>query len=116
MQDLQGVLSWSVPVRVAVESQVMRSALDAPFWSSSDDRLQIRYRIGPTSQNSRLAIYDVRGRQLRVLARGPHAPGAYLRTWDGRDTSGHAVARGVYIVRLEAGHASLSHKIVLLRP
>lgn len=59
-----------------------------------------------------LAVYDVRGARLRTLASGARAAGAYHVRWDGCDERGHAVAPGVYLVRLEANGTSATRKLV----
>lgn len=60
-----------------------------------------------------LAIYDVAGRQVRLLAREQLASGVYTREWDGRDARGHTLPAGVYFVRLSVGDRTLTEKIVL---
>jgi hypothetical protein len=52
---------------------------------------------------SRLAVYDVSGREVAVLMDGVHAAGRYEASWDGRDARGKEVRRGVYFLRLERG-------------
>ncbi len=63
----------------------------------------------------RLAVYDVSGRVVRRLLEGDVAAGRHETSWDGTDGEGRAVAGGVYFARLEAGTASASTKMVLVR-
>ena len=69
----------------------------------------------PGGGSVRLDIYDVSGRRVRELARGPLGEGEHVASWDGRDSRGRPVASGVYFVRVEAGGASATAKAVLLR-
>jgi hypothetical protein len=62
-----------------------------------------------------LAIYAVDGRRVRTLARGELAPGAYTRTWDGRDERGAAVAAGVYYARLVTAHGRFTRMVTYLK-
>ncbi|RKX29587.1 MAG: hypothetical protein DRP71_16120, partial [Verrucomicrobia bacterium] len=55
------------------------------------------------SEHVTLRIYDLRGRQVRVLEDAVLPPGRHERTWDGRDSSGRTVASGSYLVRMSAG-------------
>lgn len=55
-------------------------------------------RTGPVD----LSIYDVQGRLVRTLLRGPESGGWKTAHWDGRDERGRPVPSGVYLVRLEA--------------
>jgi subtilisin family serine protease len=69
----------------------------------------------PAAGASRVAIYDVRGARVRVLANGPLAAGWHLLAWDGRADHGGAAAPGVYFVRAEALGRSLTRRIVVIR-
>ena len=50
----------------------------------------------------RVAVCDVSGRVVRVLAQGPMDAGQHRVEWDGTDASGTQLAGGVYFYRLEA--------------
>lgn len=66
---------------------------------------------------ARLAVYDVEGRLIRLLADRSFAAGRHVLAWDGLNAGGRAVARGVYRVRLEVPGAAPSpeQKITLSR-
>jgi endonuclease I len=69
-------------------------------------------RRGPVS----LRIYDVTGRQVRVLADGGVLDaGRHALDWDGRDAGGNTLQAGLYFCRLEAGTVSDSRRMVLAR-
>ena len=57
-----------------------------------------------------LAVYDARGREVAVLARGPLGAGAHGATWE----TG-AAAPGVYVVRLRAGGEVVTRSVVVSR-
>jgi carboxypeptidase T len=61
-----------------------------------------------------LAVYDVLGRRVRVLAEGPRAEGRHEVRWDGRGEGGTRVASGLYVLELRAGGASVTRKLVVL--
>jgi flagellar hook assembly protein FlgD len=44
-------------------------------------------------------IYDVSGRRVRTLS-APGNPGPQTLTWDLKNTYGHRVASGVYVLRM----------------
>ena len=48
-----------------------------------------------------LVLYDVLGRRVRQLWRGPLGAGTHRFTWDGRDAAGKDIAAGVYIYQVE---------------
>jgi hypothetical protein len=79
-----------------------------------DGEVRISYRIGPAPAATSLAVFDVAGRHVRLLERQPRQPGSYIHTWDRRDDSGRRVARGVYILRLQADNVVASRKLLVL--
>jgi len=62
-----------------------------------------------------LAVFDPRGRLIAVLEKGPHGPGRYATSWDGRDSDGHIVSTGVYFYRLRADGGELTKKMVFVK-
>ena len=74
------------------------------------------FRLGtPVSQAVRVAIYDAGGREVRTLLDGMVPPGVLDVTWDGRDATGHAVASGVYLARMQAGERRMTRRVVRMR-
>ena len=64
----------------------------------------------PKTQRARLAIYDVTGRQVKVLSDGVLSGGEHGVTFDGS-----ALSSGVYFARLEAGKNVRTQKMMLLK-
>jgi len=81
-----------------------------PFNPSTVIRFQL---AGETSVT--MAVYDLRGREVRVLVQGTLGPGWHEAIWDGRDDQGHRAASGVYRCVLRAGSIRLSQPMVLLK-
>ncbi|HOX27093.1 MAG TPA: FG-GAP-like repeat-containing protein [Candidatus Krumholzibacteria bacterium] len=77
-------------------------------------RTEIAYTL-PAAGTVRLAVYDIAGRQVALLADAPQGSGRHSARWDGRDGSGRAVPAGVYLVRLESAGAVTSRKLVIVR-
>jgi hypothetical protein len=73
----------------------------------------ISYRLAESGR-VRLAVYDVTGRVVRVLADGLAAAGVHAATWNGRGAAGESLPSGVYFVALE-GSGTATVPIVLLR-
>jgi hypothetical protein len=71
-------------------------------WSRGQARLELELAERAAA---RVAVFDALGRQVRVLLEpGPEplAAGMHRLAWDGRDDLGRVVARGVYLIRLDA--------------
>lgn len=73
----------------------------------------IHYDI-PTESLVQLAVYDVRGRQIKTLVSEEKPAGSYAVLWDGSDDSGAQVSTGVYFARLQVGNYSCTIKMVYL--
>ena len=70
----------------------------------------------PAEGRVRLAVYDLRGRRVRLLVDERRAAGRHEILWDGTDDRGAAVASGVYLVGLvDAQGGRARHKVSLLR-
>ena len=63
----------------------------------------------------RVAIYDLAGRQVSVLADRRFDSGEHSLTWRGKDSAGRDVAPAVYLIRLEGEDGSDERKAVLLK-
>jgi hypothetical protein len=89
---------------------VIRSVSRNPF----RDRTEIEYWV-PSDGAATLAVYDVLGRRVRVLA-VESARGWHEAEWNGRDDTGRIAATGSYFVRLEvAGYAPAVKRVLLMR-
>ena len=65
--------------------------------------------------DARVAIHDLRGRQVALLHQGPLAGEKVTLAWDGRSNRGRALSSGIYLVRAELDGLAVSTKITLIR-
>jgi len=70
---------------------------------------------GDFPQNTKLAIYNIRGKKIRTLLSRALWPGWYNLTWNGVDEHGIPVASGVYFYRLRFGDTVLTKKMLLIK-
>ena len=84
-------------------------ALHSPFPNPAFGRVAVRYDV-PEAEAVRVAVYDALGREVAVLADGPHAIGAFHADLDTR-----ALSPGVYVVRMEAGAFVATRSVVVAR-
>lgn len=72
--------------------------------------------VGSTeTQHIELSIFDVSGRQVKVLASGEQSPGHYEVTWNGKDAKGASCPSGVYFIKLHSNEFNANERLVLLR-
>lgn len=62
-----------------------------------------------------LAIYNLQGQLVNVIASGDFKAGSHFVTWDGRDSHGKEVGSGIYVYRLNTDQAALNKKMLLVR-
>lgn len=74
----------------------------------------IQYSLNRAS-HVRLEVYNLMGEQIRTLVDEEKTVGTHVVDWNRRDDSGKEVSSGVYLLRIEAGDFTRTHKIVLLR-
>ncbi len=67
----------------------------------------------PADARVTLAVYDAQGRRVRTIADGERRAGEHVVRWDGDDDSGHALAAGLYFVRLDAAGRTIVRRCVL---
>ncbi len=70
----------------------------------------------PRAGNVRLAVHDIAGRQVAVLANGRRPAGLHSVSWDGLDNSGRPVGSGVFFSTLVVdGQRVGDRKITILK-
>ncbi|MBK6767105.1 MAG: T9SS type A sorting domain-containing protein [bacterium] len=103
MSEALPVQSW--PERGVPDELVLLSPYPNPFNSSA----QIEFEL-PQKVRSKVALFDVTGREARVLLNEMLPAGYHSVQVDGTKLS-----TGVYFVRLTAGPKTLSEKIILIK-
>ena len=89
---------------------VLMSNYPNPF----NPETRIPYALRRTLHIS-LVVFDILGREVKILERGRIQPGRYEKTWDGTDMRGIPVANGIYICRLVVGNLCQTKKLILTR-
>jgi flagellar hook assembly protein FlgD len=75
-----------------------------------------RIDIGlPVAANTNVAVYNILGQKIATLSNGYAEAGMHTFVWNGQDQAGHAVATGVYFVRMSAGSFTATKKMLLMK-
>ncbi len=88
----------------------LRQARPNPF--NPTTRVEV---VLTSAQRATVAVFDLRGRRVRVLHDGPLPAGATGLVWDGRDERGAPAASGTYVCRLRRQAHAESVKLLLAR-
>jgi len=91
-------------------SGLLASVSPNPFTGTTTIELAM-----PAPGQVRVEVYDLRGRLVSVLSRGPMPRGRSGMVWNGRDETGAPVGSGVYFLRIEALGRQEVRKVVLSR-
>jgi hypothetical protein len=75
----------------------------------------IKY-FAPFASNVKIVLYDILGRQIRILFEGNVPEGTWSVEWDGKNSRGIRVGSGVYFYQLktESGFTK-TQKMILLK-
>jgi len=120
-------------IRTAVDLAGTRYPFEAPLGAGESDilghslvRLEpnrpnpfssitgLRFYL-PRAGKADLAVFDIRGRRVRQLARGELTQGWHEVVWDGTDRAGRRVTAGVYFSRLRTESDRLSRRMIRIR-
>jgi hypothetical protein len=100
---------------VSVVRGPLRLELLPPAPNPFRETTLLRFAL-PAEERVWIDIYDVAGRRVACVAAGePFPPGTHSVSWDGRESGGRAAAAGVYFLRLRAGEAVRTGKILRLK-
>jgi hypothetical protein len=69
----------------------------------------------PSKMKAKLAVYDVSGRLVKVVADGVIEPGEHHVNWNGKDAYGADASPGIYFYRLTTPERTMQNKMVRLR-
>jgi hypothetical protein len=69
----------------------------------------------PSAERVRVAIFNLLGQEVSVVADGDYAAGSHTVVWRGTDQNGNQVASGMYFYRLETPQGSQTRKMLLLK-
>ncbi len=75
---------------------------------------EIRYELAEDSA-LRLAVFDLEGRQVRLLLDEMRPAGAGSVLWDGRDERGRHLTSGIYLLKLKGPGSVETTKLVMLK-
>jgi hypothetical protein len=99
---------------VSVSSRSLEFAMPQPNPSRFQSRMWYSVPSTGAGSNLDLTVYDLNGRQVKVLEHGAAQPGRRSVSWNLQDDTGSRVGPGIYFVRLTLGSEQLSHKFIVL--
>mgnify|MGYP001588638825 CR=1 FL=1 len=89
-------------------------ALEPNYPNPFNPETRISYSLRE-AVHARLVVYDVLGREVKVLVDRELGAGHHVAVWDATDARGSQVPSGVYFYSLTAGSFKSTQKMVLMR-
>jgi len=69
----------------------------------------------PEMRDLEITLYNIRGQQVKQLAKGEYEAGNYRFNWNGTNDNGQPVSSGIYFCRVKAGSETVTGKLMLLK-
>jgi len=91
------------------------TGIGRPYPNPSSAGITIPFVAGANSPELQIAVYDLMGKQVKLVAAGRFEPGIHEVIWDGNDAQNVRVAQGVYIYRLTSADTPAQLGRVILK-
>lgn len=114
MAEARAAVNVGTGVGEPAGGTVLAYALKAPKPNPFVGRTTVQYAL-PRAERVTIAVFDARGRRVRLLVDEVKAPSRYETAWDGRDQRGQTLPSGVYFIRFRAGDQVLTQRTLLVR-
>ena len=108
--EIEVIGSTAVEMSAIPATTQLLAAYPNPFNPST----HIKYQLANDSHVT-LQVYDVLGRQVKMLVDRQQVVGEYSAQWDGTSDAGHTVPSGIYLVRLQVNGHSHIQKVSLMK-
>jgi hypothetical protein len=95
-------------------NNVLNYTLSQNYPNPFNPSTQIKFQI-PERGLVTLTIYDLLGKEVKVLIKEEKNKGTYMVNWDGKDKYGRTVSSGIYLYRLQSGSMSLCKKMAFIK-
>ena len=108
------VRPYSFAIRSVGSQRSGISILNNVINPRNDERTSIQYRLDRTASVA-ITVFNLTGDIIRVLQRGTQQSGTHIVEWDGRNSRGRPVARGLYFIRFVSSDTDEYRKVIIIR-
>ena len=103
------------PISIDIKTAPKAFVLTQNYPNPANVSTSISFGLPVTTNNIRLSIYDLAGREIKTFEVGTRSPGVETIAWNLTDNVGRHVPAGVYIYRLETPKFSATKRMVVVR-
>jgi hypothetical protein len=97
---------------VEVDAEPLKLSFSNPWPNPARNSARVSFTL-PTEAEIAIVVFDVTGRLVRTLARGPHAAGQGDLIWDLGDDLGHPVSAGMYLMRARLANQTFIKRVIV---
>jgi hypothetical protein len=112
--DPRALALWSVPFRSVKTQKNGVTLLNNVIDPTKGQKTQVFYTMAKSGVVA-AQVFALDGSLVKVLNRGRQAPGDYNLFWDGTNSSGEIVARGVYFIRVIAPGLDETRNVLVIK-
>ena len=113
--SIDGTSQFFGPVEVKGVSPIPKEfALSRNYPNPFNPTTTFKYQL-PEDVDLLITIYNLLGKNIKILINEPKQAGYYSSTWDGTDQYSLRVSSGIYFIHMRAGSFNKVRKITLLR-
>ncbi|MBN1996892.1 T9SS type A sorting domain-containing protein, partial [candidate division KSB1 bacterium] len=105
---------FSTRVQKKSNKSVEKFRLDQNFPNPFNSQTVIEIAVAKEG-NIRCEVFDLLGKQIKILIDKELSPGVYRLVWDGRADNGNLMPSGTYFYRLQAGSYVGSKRMIYIR-
>ena len=110
----RGIKPWSFDIH-DIKSQVGGvTILKNVINPENGETTNLHYELAKAGMVT-VQVFDISGALVDVLQRGRQNAGDYSTAWDGRNSGGRVVARGVYFIRIVAPDIDETRKVMVVK-
>jgi len=112
-----GILKYTeFPDKITLSPKPTHFTISGNYPNPFNAATQFEYTLpGQTAQPVEIKIFDVLGRQVRLLFHGMQPGGHHRISWDGTDVNGNACVSGIYLVLFEVNRQRVLRKVSLIK-
>jgi hypothetical protein len=97
---------------VEVDGEPLKLNFSNPWPNPARQSARVSFTL-PTEAEIAIVVFDVTGRLVRTLARGPQPAGQGDLIWDLGDDQGHPVSAGMYLMRARLANQTFIKRVVV---
>jgi hypothetical protein len=113
-EDPRTIAPWMLAVGDIIRQRAGVTILNNVIYPQRGDKTVVTYETGRNGIAT-VQIFTLDGSLVKVLHRGRQTAGVHNFAWDGRNTNGDIVARGIYFVRIVAPDIDEYRKVIVAK-